>query len=137
MLVSSNRILEVVYGIFFLAHSFIYELLQKAHVNYDTKTAVVEAMEQITGYLAGSKYGSCNIFLSSISHDLILLTLTHDTLEFRAWYFPKHQRTAESRRYNTGHCHFFVLIIFFVVVVLNFSDIVIDLFSLLSVGVCC
>ncbi|MCJ8737913.1 hypothetical protein PDJAM_G00029500 [Pangasius djambal] len=33
--------------------SFIYELFQKAHVNYDTKTAVVEAMEQITGYLAG------------------------------------------------------------------------------------
>ncbi|KAG7327644.1 hypothetical protein KOW79_009250 [Hemibagrus wyckioides] len=33
--------------------SFIYELLQKAHVNYDTKTAVVDAMEQITGYLAG------------------------------------------------------------------------------------
>ncbi|KAF4083439.1 hypothetical protein AMELA_G00141320 [Ameiurus melas] len=33
--------------------SFIYELFQKAHVNYDTKTAVVDAMEQITGYLAG------------------------------------------------------------------------------------
>ncbi|XP_037401247.1 regulator of telomere elongation helicase 1 isoform X1 [Pygocentrus nattereri] len=33
--------------------SFIYELFQKAHVNYDTKMAVVEAMEQITGYLAG------------------------------------------------------------------------------------
>uniref|UniRef100_A0A671QI07 Regulator of telomere elongation helicase 1 n=1 Tax=Sinocyclocheilus anshuiensis TaxID=1608454 RepID=A0A671QI07_9TELE len=33
--------------------SFIYELFQTAHVNFDTKTAVVEAMEQITGYLAG------------------------------------------------------------------------------------
>uniref|UniRef100_A0A673JES9 Regulator of telomere elongation helicase 1 n=1 Tax=Sinocyclocheilus rhinocerous TaxID=307959 RepID=A0A673JES9_9TELE len=33
--------------------SFIYELFQTAHVNSDTKTAVVEAMEQITGYLAG------------------------------------------------------------------------------------
>ncbi|XP_053368397.1 regulator of telomere elongation helicase 1 [Clarias gariepinus] len=33
--------------------SFIYELFKKAHVNYDTKTAIVEAMEQITGYLAG------------------------------------------------------------------------------------
>uniref|UniRef100_A0A671NKK8 Regulator of telomere elongation helicase 1 n=1 Tax=Sinocyclocheilus anshuiensis TaxID=1608454 RepID=A0A671NKK8_9TELE len=35
--------------------SFIYELFQTAHVNSDTKTAVVEAMEQITGYLAGSE----------------------------------------------------------------------------------
>uniref|UniRef100_A0A9J7ZW56 Regulator of telomere elongation helicase 1 n=1 Tax=Cyprinus carpio carpio TaxID=630221 RepID=A0A9J7ZW56_CYPCA len=33
--------------------SFIYELFQTAHVNSETKTAVVEAMEQITGYLAG------------------------------------------------------------------------------------
>uniref|UniRef100_A0A9J7XHR3 Regulator of telomere elongation helicase 1 n=1 Tax=Cyprinus carpio carpio TaxID=630221 RepID=A0A9J7XHR3_CYPCA len=35
--------------------SFIYELFQTAHVNSETKTAVVEAMEQITGYLAGSE----------------------------------------------------------------------------------
>jgi len=27
-----------------------------ANVNFDTKNAVVEAMEQITGYLAGSEY---------------------------------------------------------------------------------
>uniref|UniRef100_A0A8C2DFB4 Regulator of telomere elongation helicase 1 n=1 Tax=Cyprinus carpio TaxID=7962 RepID=A0A8C2DFB4_CYPCA len=33
--------------------SFTYELFQTAHVNFETKTAVVEAMEQITGYLAG------------------------------------------------------------------------------------
>lgn len=38
------------------SYSFIYELFQSAHVNYETKTAVVEAMEQITGYLAGSEY---------------------------------------------------------------------------------
>ncbi|TSM94697.1 Regulator of telomere elongation helicase 1 [Bagarius yarrelli] len=31
---------------------FIYELLQRAHVNYETKTAIAEAIEQITGYLA-------------------------------------------------------------------------------------
>uniref|UniRef100_A0A8C1WR91 Regulator of telomere elongation helicase 1 n=1 Tax=Cyprinus carpio TaxID=7962 RepID=A0A8C1WR91_CYPCA len=36
--------------------SFIYELFQTAHVNSETKTAVVEAMEQITGYLAGSEW---------------------------------------------------------------------------------
>uniref|UniRef100_A0A8B9HHP4 Regulator of telomere elongation helicase 1 n=1 Tax=Astyanax mexicanus TaxID=7994 RepID=A0A8B9HHP4_ASTMX len=33
--------------------SYIYELFEKTHVNFDTKTAIVEAMEQITGYLAG------------------------------------------------------------------------------------
>ncbi|XP_051528056.1 regulator of telomere elongation helicase 1-like isoform X2 [Myxocyprinus asiaticus] len=33
--------------------NFIYELFQMAHVNFDTKTAIVDAMEQITGYLAG------------------------------------------------------------------------------------
>ncbi|XP_051957724.1 LOW QUALITY PROTEIN: regulator of telomere elongation helicase 1-like [Xyrauchen texanus] len=33
--------------------SFIYELFQTAHVNFETKTAIVDAMEQITGYLAG------------------------------------------------------------------------------------
>ncbi|XP_030646953.1 regulator of telomere elongation helicase 1 [Chanos chanos] len=33
--------------------SFIFELFQKAHVSFDTKTGIVEAMEQIIGYLAG------------------------------------------------------------------------------------
>lgn len=32
--------------------SFIYELFQNAQVTFDTKTAAVETMEQITGYLA-------------------------------------------------------------------------------------
>uniref|UniRef100_A0A8C1TD92 Regulator of telomere elongation helicase 1 n=1 Tax=Cyprinus carpio TaxID=7962 RepID=A0A8C1TD92_CYPCA len=32
---------------------FIYELFQMANVNFENKTAIVEAMEQITGYLAG------------------------------------------------------------------------------------
>lgn len=41
--------------------SFIYELLQKASLTYDTKTAVYEALEQISGYLAGRQYG----FISS------------------------------------------------------------------------
>uniref|UniRef100_A0A3Q2YZ53 Regulator of telomere elongation helicase 1 n=1 Tax=Hippocampus comes TaxID=109280 RepID=A0A3Q2YZ53_HIPCM len=34
-------------------HSFIYELLERAHLTYDTKDAVSEALEQIVGYLAG------------------------------------------------------------------------------------
>lgn len=29
-----------------------------ANVNFENKTAIVEAMEQITGYLAGSEYYS-------------------------------------------------------------------------------
>ncbi|XP_059189945.1 regulator of telomere elongation helicase 1 [Centropristis striata] len=32
---------------------FIYELLERAHLTYESKTAVFEALEQITGYLAG------------------------------------------------------------------------------------
>uniref|UniRef100_A0A3B3CSV6 Regulator of telomere elongation helicase 1 n=1 Tax=Oryzias melastigma TaxID=30732 RepID=A0A3B3CSV6_ORYME len=32
---------------------FIYELLERAHLNYSTKTAVLEALDQIIGYLAG------------------------------------------------------------------------------------
>lgn len=34
-------------------HSFIYELLERAHLTYDTKDTVSEALEQIVGYLAG------------------------------------------------------------------------------------
>ncbi|KAM4610026.1 regulator of telomere elongation helicase 1 [Polymixia lowei] len=33
--------------------SFIFELFQKVHLTYDTKTSIFEAIEQITGYLAG------------------------------------------------------------------------------------
>uniref|UniRef100_A0A8C7YSI0 Regulator of telomere elongation helicase 1 n=1 Tax=Oryzias sinensis TaxID=183150 RepID=A0A8C7YSI0_9TELE len=32
---------------------FIYELLERAHLSYSTKTAVLEALDQIVGYLAG------------------------------------------------------------------------------------
>ncbi|KAF3696430.1 Regulator of telomere elongation helicase 1 [Channa argus] len=32
---------------------FIYELLERAHLTYSSKTAVYEALEQISGYLAG------------------------------------------------------------------------------------
>lgn len=40
---------------------FIYELLQKAHLTFSSKTAVCEALEQITGYLAGQS----GIFLNT------------------------------------------------------------------------
>ncbi|XP_039656402.1 regulator of telomere elongation helicase 1 [Perca fluviatilis] len=35
--------------------SFIYELLERAHLTYKSKTEVYEALEQITGYLAGQQ----------------------------------------------------------------------------------
>ncbi|XP_042348156.1 regulator of telomere elongation helicase 1 isoform X2 [Plectropomus leopardus] len=34
---------------------FIYELLERAHLTYDSKMAVCEALEQITGYLTGQE----------------------------------------------------------------------------------
>ncbi|KAL7399549.1 hypothetical protein ABVT39_026292 [Epinephelus coioides] len=40
---------------------FIYELLERAHLTYNSKTAVCEALEQITGYLAGQQ----GIFLNT------------------------------------------------------------------------
>lgn len=40
-----------------LCLSFIYELLERAHLTYKTKTNVYEALEQISGYLAGREYG--------------------------------------------------------------------------------
>lgn len=40
---------------------FIYEVLEKAHITYKTKTPVYEALEQITGHLAGEQ----GIFLNT------------------------------------------------------------------------
>uniref|UniRef100_A0A8D0DBW1 Regulator of telomere elongation helicase 1 n=1 Tax=Sander lucioperca TaxID=283035 RepID=A0A8D0DBW1_SANLU len=40
---------------------FIYELLERAHLTYKSKTEVYEALEQITGYLAGRQYGACSL----------------------------------------------------------------------------
>ncbi|XP_049920560.1 regulator of telomere elongation helicase 1 isoform X3 [Epinephelus moara] len=40
---------------------FIYELLERAHLTYNSKTAVCEALEQITGYLVGRQ----GIFLNT------------------------------------------------------------------------
>ncbi|KAJ0036143.1 hypothetical protein NQD34_004820 [Periophthalmus magnuspinnatus] len=36
---------------------FIYELLERAHLNYNTKTPVYEALEQMTSYLTGRESG--------------------------------------------------------------------------------
>uniref|UniRef100_A0A8D0AJT2 Regulator of telomere elongation helicase 1 n=1 Tax=Sander lucioperca TaxID=283035 RepID=A0A8D0AJT2_SANLU len=52
--------------------SFIYELLERAHLTYKSKTEVYEALEQITGYLAGRQYG----FTPSYLCHLIFVTLS-------------------------------------------------------------
>lgn len=42
--------------------SFIYELLERAHLTYKSKAAVYEALEQISGYLAGRQYSLMSLF---------------------------------------------------------------------------
>lgn len=46
--------------------SFIYELLERAHLTYQTKTAVHDALEQIILHLAGRQFGFI-IFLLFLS----------------------------------------------------------------------
>ncbi|KAK6307946.1 hypothetical protein J4Q44_G00212170 [Coregonus suidteri] len=61
--------------------SFIYELFQKAHLTFDTKTPIFEALEQITGYLAGKP----GIFMNTTGlqklADIIQLVFCVDTQE--------------------------------------------------------
>ncbi|KAM9430366.1 regulator of telomere elongation helicase 1 isoform 2-T2 [Salvelinus alpinus] len=61
--------------------SFIYELFQKAHLTFDTRTPIFEALEQITGYLAGKP----GIFMNTTGlqklADIIQLVFCVDTQE--------------------------------------------------------
>ncbi|XP_029575581.1 regulator of telomere elongation helicase 1 [Salmo trutta] len=61
--------------------SFIYELFQKAHLTFDTRTPIFEALEQITGYLAGKP----GIFMNTNGlqkvADIIQLVFCVDTQE--------------------------------------------------------
>lgn len=50
---------------FFFFLSFIYELLERAHLTYKTKAEVYEALEQISGYLA-ARESACFFFLYGI-----------------------------------------------------------------------
>lgn len=40
-----------------MSSSFIYELLERAHLNYSSKAAVSEALEQIIGHLTARQCG--------------------------------------------------------------------------------
>ncbi|XP_048873948.1 regulator of telomere elongation helicase 1 [Brienomyrus brachyistius] len=61
--------------------SFIYELFQKAQLTFNTKPAILEALEQIIGYLAGRP----GIFLNTSGlqklADIIQLVFAADSLE--------------------------------------------------------
>ncbi|XP_052338849.1 regulator of telomere elongation helicase 1 isoform X1 [Oncorhynchus keta] len=61
--------------------SFIYELFQTAHLTFDTRTPIFEALEQITGYLAGKP----GIFMNTTGlqklADIIQLVFCVDTQE--------------------------------------------------------
>uniref|UniRef100_A0A8D2ZN44 Regulator of telomere elongation helicase 1 n=1 Tax=Scophthalmus maximus TaxID=52904 RepID=A0A8D2ZN44_SCOMX len=48
---------------------FIYELLERVHLTYSSKTAVYEALEQISGYLAGRQYGLIFLRIVHIHRD--------------------------------------------------------------------
>lgn len=80
--------------------SFIYELFQMAHVNFETKTAIVEAMEQITGYLAGKP----GVFLNTSGlqkvADIIQLVFAADPAEG-----SKEPQTANTMREFKVHIH--------------------------------
>lgn len=51
-------------SLYSLIHSFIFELFQRANLTHNTKGAMTDAMEQITGYSIGSKQ-ICKLGLGS------------------------------------------------------------------------
>ncbi|XP_057218677.1 regulator of telomere elongation helicase 1 isoform X2 [Triplophysa rosa] len=80
--------------------SFIYELFQMAHVNFDTKTAVVEAMEQITGYLAGKSGAFLNTSGLQKVADIIQLVFAAEPAEG-----SKKPQTANTMKQFKVHIH--------------------------------
>ncbi|KAM3617416.1 uncharacterized protein V6R79_005854 [Siganus canaliculatus] len=73
---------------------FIYELLDRAHLNYTNRTQISEALEQISGYLAGKT----GIFLNTSGlqklADLIQLVFCGD---------PSDLQRAQQMQSNTAH----------------------------------
>ncbi|XP_034551917.1 regulator of telomere elongation helicase 1 isoform X2 [Notolabrus celidotus] len=73
---------------------FIYELLEKAHLTYDSKTAVYEALEQISGYLAGQQGLFLNISGLQKLSDIIQLVFCGE---------PSDQDRQQKMQNNTAH----------------------------------
>uniref|UniRef100_A0A8D2ZMX8 Regulator of telomere elongation helicase 1 n=1 Tax=Scophthalmus maximus TaxID=52904 RepID=A0A8D2ZMX8_SCOMX len=72
---------------------FIYELLERVHLTYSSKTAVYEALEQISGYLAGRQYGL--IFLPTIGHVEVIYSLHELVHIHRDNSFQKKKQSAD------------------------------------------
>ncbi|XP_074538180.1 regulator of telomere elongation helicase 1 [Halichoeres trimaculatus] len=73
---------------------FIYELLKKAHLTYDSKTAVYEALEQISGYLAGQP----GIFLNTSG-----LQKLSDIIQLVFCGEPSEKDRQQKMENNTAH----------------------------------
>lgn len=56
----------------FVLSSFIYELLERAQLNYRNKTEVCEALDQISGHLATRECGFlfCSIGVTHLFNDI-------------------------------------------------------------------
>uniref|UniRef100_UPI0037E8D6A8 regulator of telomere elongation helicase 1 n=1 Tax=Semicossyphus pulcher TaxID=241346 RepID=UPI0037E8D6A8 len=73
---------------------FIYELLERAHLTYDTKTPVYEALEQISGYLAGQP----GIFLNTSG-----LQKLSDIIQLVFCGEPSDKDRQQKMQSNTAH----------------------------------
>ncbi|KAK2850793.1 hypothetical protein Q5P01_007069 [Channa striata] len=73
---------------------FIFELLERAHLTYSTKTAVYEALEQISGYLAGQT----GIFLNTSG-----LQKLSDIIQLVFCGEPSEKDRQQQMQSNTAH----------------------------------
>ncbi|XP_044068758.1 LOW QUALITY PROTEIN: regulator of telomere elongation helicase 1 [Siniperca chuatsi] len=73
---------------------FIYELLERAHLTYDSKTSVYEALEQISGYLAGQSGIFLNIGGLQKLADIIQLVFCGE---------PSEKERQQQKEFNTTH----------------------------------
>ncbi|XP_067447279.1 regulator of telomere elongation helicase 1 isoform X2 [Thunnus thynnus] len=73
---------------------FIYELLERAHLTYSSKTAVYEALDQITGYLAGQS----GIFLNTSG-----LQKLSDIIQLVFCGEPSEKDRQQQMQSNTAH----------------------------------
>uniref|UniRef100_A0A667WJ51 Regulator of telomere elongation helicase 1 n=1 Tax=Myripristis murdjan TaxID=586833 RepID=A0A667WJ51_9TELE len=68
-------------------HSFIYELFERAHLNYDTKTVIFEALDQIISYLSGRQL----VFFNGMTMPLgIILYLSVASAILYGWLLQVH-----------------------------------------------
>ncbi|XP_077442321.1 regulator of telomere elongation helicase 1 isoform X2 [Vanacampus margaritifer] len=85
---------------------FIYELLERAHLTYNTKADVIEALDQIIGYLAGQPGIFPNTSGLQKLSDIIQLVFCGDVaqIEAKAAHFKVHihQDTSAQKKLKNG-----------------------------------